>query len=685
MKNVIGSLFLSVLAVPVCSFAELEVRVRPTAGGPQIHLNGRPVRPRFYFGVAHDHQTLKYCQEAGVNFISIAPPHGLCWTPPEQGEDWSAIDTAFDLTLRHHPKALIVPRVGINAPAWLLERHPEWKMQFRSGKDYGGVASVCAHDYRELAARQLEKLVRHLRAKYPDNFAGIHPVGQSYGEFFYLESLGGDLHGFETPVRDSWRRWLAARGEANAETAEIPTAEERLSRASGLLRDPARDRSVLLFSQFEQEELADFVVALAKAARRGSDGKLLVMFFHGYGFDHTTVPCGAAVTGDYGSEYMLTKAAGAIDIICSPFAYVNRRFLAPTVTQTAAESILQRGVMVLDEDDTRTHRVLGQTALERAGGWVRPAKEQTLRQLKSNLTSCIVRGRACWWMDLVGNGWYADRDLWRVMEELGPLDEKMLSRKAPYSPEIALLLDERSILFAAAGSSVVFQTLVSHARGNFELCGTPCGQYFATDALAGRVPARLQFFLTSFYADEATLSAAATQRTCQPHVTRVWCWAPGWISKEGKGETNICRLTGFAARRLPAAVPEVVATARGKALGFPETWKGEHVIDPLFAVEASAEETLARWPDGSPAIAVRRAAAGWEVFCGVPVFPVKAIGAFARLAGCRSYAEPGLSYVRAAEDEIWLLHVFCGAPPPQGDEPNVQNGCLNQPTFGFPA
>ncbi len=32
-----------------------------------------------------------------------------------------------------------------------------------------------------------------------------------------------------------------------------------------------------------------------------------------------------------------------------------------------------------------------------------------------------------------------------------------------------------------------------------------------------------------------------------------------------------------------------------------------------------------------------------------------------------------------------LLHVFCGAPPPQGDEPNVQNGCLNQPTFGFPA
>ncbi len=38
-----------------------------------------------------------------------------------------------------------------------------------------------------------------------------------------------------------------------------------------------------------------------------------------------------------------------------------------------------------------------------------------------------------------------------------------------------------------------------------------------------------------------------------------------------------------------------------------------------------------------------------------------------------------------AQEFFGLLHVFCGAPPPQGDEPNVQNGCLNQPTFGFPA
>ena len=31
--------------------AALTVRVQPTPGGPQIHVNGQPVPPRFFFGV----------------------------------------------------------------------------------------------------------------------------------------------------------------------------------------------------------------------------------------------------------------------------------------------------------------------------------------------------------------------------------------------------------------------------------------------------------------------------------------------------------------------------------------------------------------------------------------------------------------------------------------------------------
>ena len=649
------------LGTPLPLDGAVEVRVRQAKGGPMIHVDGHPVPPRFFFGCpAHGvpddanpfFRTLKHCREAGVRFVSF--PASVCWEQPKRGPHWEALDSLFDRIIAVHPDALLVPRLHMNAPKWLLDENPDWRMKFEDGKDYGGVASVSAHDYRAQAAAHLEKLVRHLRRAYPRNFGGVHPTGQSYGEFFYMESLGGVLHGFEPAVLKSWRAWLKAHGEKGADAAEIPSIAERRSHEGGMLRDPVSHRRMVQFSQFEQDEMADFVAALAAAARRGGDGRTLVMFFHGYGFEHTTVPNGAAVTGDYGSERMLAKAAGNIDLLCAPFSYVNRRYLAPTMTQTAAESALLRGVMPLDEDDTRTFRTAQTNALELAGGWVRPTKEQTMRQLRSNLTACITRGRASWWMDLTGRGWYDDRDLWRVMEELRPLDELMLARRTCFTPDIALLLDERSMMFAAAGSRVAFEPLVKRAREGLERCGAPYGQYFASDALAGRVPARLQIFTSSFFADDGTRRAIAAQRAARPELTRVWCWAPGWLTDAGRDVSGIFRTTGFKARRMPEAWPEVRSTVAGKALGFPDSWKGLWKVDPLFAVEATEDETLARWPDGSPAVAVHRAGTGHEVFCAIPALPTKVLAGFARLAGCRLYAEPDTAYVREAEGSIFI-------------------------------
>ena len=648
------------LDTPVPDRETIEVRVRETQGGPMIHVDGKPVPPRFFFGCpAHGvpeasnpfFRTLTHCRDAGVRFISF--PASICWEPPDRGPRWDSIDSLFDRIIAVHPDALLVPRIYMDAPKWLLDKNPDWKMKFDDGKDYGGRASVCAHDFRRQAAEHLEKLVRHLARSYPRNFGGIHPTGQSYGEFFYMESLGGVLHGLEPATRNAWREWLAAHGEKDAAIAEIPSPQERRSHVGGMLRDPVADRRMVLFSQFEQDEMADFVAEMAAAARRGADGRKLVMFFHGYGFEHTTVPNGAAATGDYGSERMLTKAAGNIDILCAPFSYVNRKYLAPTMTQIAAESAILRGVMPLDEDDTRTFRTAQTNALELAGGWVRPTKSQSLRQLRSNLTACITRGRASWWMDLTGRGWYDDRDIWRVMEEMRPLDERMLSRKTRFTPEIALLLDERGMMFAAAGSRIAFEPLVKRAREGLERCGTTYGQYFVTDAFAGRVPARLQIFTSTFFADEPIQKAIVAQRVARPEITRVWCWAPGWLSKDGRDDANIFKTTGFKARRMPEALPEAISTPAGKALGFPDSWKGIWKVDPLFAVDATEEETLARWADGSPAVALHKAGAGYEVFCGIPALPTKVIAGFARLAGCRRCAEPDTAYVREAEGQVF--------------------------------
>ena len=41
--------FVVLTATCFAGTGELEVRVRPTAAGPQIHVDGKPVPPRFFF------------------------------------------------------------------------------------------------------------------------------------------------------------------------------------------------------------------------------------------------------------------------------------------------------------------------------------------------------------------------------------------------------------------------------------------------------------------------------------------------------------------------------------------------------------------------------------------------------------------------------------------------------------
>jgi hypothetical protein len=63
-------------------------------------------------------------------------------------------------------------------------------------------------------------------------------------------------------------------------------------------------------------------------------------------------------------------------------------------------------------------------------------------------------------------------------------------------------------------------------------------------------------------------------------------------------------------------------------------------ITPLFAaVDAAPDETLATYPDGSAAIALRRVARGWSLFVGVPGLTSELLRLAARKAGVHLYTE----------------------------------------------
>jgi len=579
---------------------------------------------------------------AGVDFVSyIVPKHiwyddGVC--------DFTELDRISDRVLAANPKAMLVPRIRLETCGWWARKYPDDQIVFDDGTK-PGVPCISSRRYREKACMFLDAFVRHMCEKYPDSFAGVHPSAQNSSEWFYWGAWQSPLNGYDPATLAAWREWLAAHGEKDASTAAVPDANARRDRSRGLLRDPVADRAVIQFGLFQQDEMADFMAAVAKTCRKASAGRKLVLLFYGYPWEFSMHFQGPAVTGHLAMQRLLDRAAGDIDILCAPISYHDRAWGECGQVMGAAETVMRHGVMWLSEDDTRTF-----LEPDREGhGIFSPCRDlrETREVLRRNTAQEILRGYGCWWTDLHGWGWLDSPDLWKEMRGLGRLDRIMLDRKGGFEPEVAAIADERSMVAIARGTAT--GRCMSDARKSLARAGAPFGQYLMSDVLRNGIPAKLQIYQSAFYADAKTVAAVAEQRKARPDATRVWCWAPGYLTEKGTGPEGVEALTGFKAKRVSLAEAKPRATAAGRAAGLPESWGQDGKVDPLLAVETEpGDEVWATYSDGSAALVLR----GREVFAGAPDWCTELVRALERRAGVHGYLRSGEASVFAAED--WL-------------------------------
>jgi hypothetical protein len=506
-------------------------------------------------------------------------------------------------------------------------------------------ACVSDRTYRTDVCAHLEKLGRHLLETFPDRFAGMHPCGQNTGEWFYADAWKRPLSGYDPATQVAFREWLKTHGDPSFESALPPTPEERRAHPDGLLRDPSKQRRLIEFARFQQQEMAEHVAAMAAACRKGTAGTKLVLFFYGYLFEFPGLQAGAATSGHYALSTLLRSKD--IDILCSPIAYTDREWLGTAPSMTAAESVRRAGILWLNEDDSRTFLDPRKEAHVQEGGLVN--LEQTQQVMLRNTAQEALRGFGSWWMDLPAQGWFDDAHIWDMMRALRPVDTAMLSRARTFTPEIAAIVDENSMCHLAGGSQPVAVELVYDARAAMGRSGAPYGQYLLDDALAGNVPAPLQFFLAA-WALNPTQRAALTTRSPRG-ATRVWCYAPGYIYPDRVSVAGIKEVTGFEARLAGVAKADATPTDAGRKLGLNAAWGPKGPVSPLFTVTATPEETLATYADGSPAVALRTSDAGIDVFVGVPKLTPELVRALAKLAHVHLFTE-GPATVWAAENYL---------------------------------
>lgn len=601
-------------------------------GGSYVHLGG----PAGAF-----EPQIKLAAQAGVNFVSS--PVGLPWPEPGREADWSDADESCARVLRANPNALLLPRVGADPPAWWCRAHPDDVMRWEDGA-HGDYAVPASPRYRHDAAERLAALVRHLETTFGGHVAGYHPCGQNTGEWFYADTWKRPLNGYAPADLTAWRQWLRrrygsdgalrrawGRSGVTLETATVPTPAERHAAPNGVFRDPVTERPLIDWATFQQDEMAGCVTELAHAVRTASGGRKLVLFFYGYLFEFGTVPTGPAVSGHYALRRVLD--CPDIDVLCSPISYFDRGLGGSAPSMTAAESVALAGKMWLNEDDTHTYRATG----DQPGSQDHAATlADTNSELIRNVAQESVRNLGTWWMDLGASGWFNDPGMWAQMKRLDALDRPLLRTPTPFRPPVAAVIDERVLPRVAEGGTAVTVPGIYEARRPLGRMGAPYGQYLLDDVLAGRVKARLYVLLNPW-----ALSAAERTRLLRATRggVRLWSYAPGLFEDSQASPDAMRQLTGFALK--PVAPPKAWATPTtlGRRLGL-RPFGVDGPVKPLFAAtDATAAETLARYPDGSAAIALRKTPDGFSLFAGAPGLTPELLRLAARKAGVRLFTQ----------------------------------------------
>ena len=602
---------------------------------------------------------VRLAASAGVNFVSFPIP--MPWPKPGEAENWASIDAACREVIENNPNAMLIPRIPMDPPAWWIQAHPDHAMTWDRGGQDRVPASVASPLYREEAARQLRQLVLYLEKNWGDHVAGYHPCGQNTGEWFYEDTWAAPLSDYSPITRQAWQHWLTEKygsdealqrawgnSEVRLTIVEIPSPERRRSNPSGILHRPRTEQDLVDWATFQQDMMADCVCHFARTVREASGGRKLVVFFYGYVFEFGAIHNGAATSGHYALAKVLKSPN--IDILCSPISYWDRGIGGSAPAMSAAESVMQAGKLWLFEDDTRTYLAKD----SRAPGWMDGADTlaETQSLLLRNTAEVSLRHFGTWWMDLGATGWFDDPELWKIMTQLRPMDELMLTRGRKFEPEVAAIIDEKSMLHVGYGGSVLTRPLIYEIRRPLGRMGAPYGQYLLEDVLTGKVSAKMLVFLAAW-----RLSKAEREQLCKACAgkLKIWCYAPGYLTLEEDPSVAIKELTGFDLQEISGITAWAEPTEKGRQLGLSQGFGVKQQMRPLFVVkDAKPDEILATYSDGSAAVALRRLPDGPSLFVGVPNLSSELLRLAAKEAGVHLVTQEDANIYR--NDPFIVVH-----------------------------
>ncbi len=580
-------------------------------------------------------------KDGGVDFVSFLIS-GV-WVKPNEEPNYAYIDKIFGEILKANPNAKLWPRVVVDAPRWWRTKNQDHMIKDSDGVINNAYASVSSKKYREDANKALRLFVEYCEKNYPKNMSGYMPTGQNTGEWFYGGTWLKPINGYDTQTIKAWRKWLTKKygttenlqkvwkkSDVDLQTANPPTALERSGNGNldlskletvNYLVDVSKNQNVVDFNLFLQDEMTGLIGEFGNTIRKSAPRRLSIIFY-AYGFEFAGVRNSPAVSGHYGLRKLLNMPQ--IDIICGPISYHDRKFGEAKTVMGAAESIAKAGKIWLDEDDTSTYLDVKIPGRCPATDVLTDTREKTIKVLSRNLAQEAIRNQASWWMDLFGDGWYNDPELWKQMKRFDKAERDMITNPTEYAPDIAAIIDEHTIMHIY-GSSASYPTtakLIRDSRKLLNRCGAPFGHYLLDDILDGKVKPKLNIFLATYALDKKQrekMAEVGKNSVC------IYALATGLVNTGAKKFSlkSVKKATGFTVKYARDVIATAYPTEDGLKIGLQKEFGTGKKLNPLLSpIPEDGDIVLAQYSDGSAAVVLRNGEYP-RLFVGVPEIPIE--------------------------------------------------------------
>lgn len=637
------------------------------AGLPRIVIHDTPHAPFFFFvntETARDKETVarqvRDAAQAGIHLFSC-----VMYLPLQNASgarSFAAMNSLVSQILEADPDGWVMPRLQCVPTNFWARTHSD--QMARYADDSEGDVSLASTEFWADCVDALDALISHFAD--PATPGGDRVIGfhLDRGEWFYEAGVGPDI---SESNQTAFQHWLHARyqqlyalraawfnGAVTFEDAAVPASPK----AGPPLFVSARERDLSDFALFSSQLVADVIAGLASAVKILSDRRLLVAVSYGYTLEF-------AARSDSG-HLALGRILDSpdIDIVAGPTSYAGRGAGSAGAFPTPLDSVRGRGKLFLVEDDTKTFLAEGETEdtynPKIAGG----ADTQAVHQ--RHFGAALARGAGVAWMDLWGQGWLDNPDIWRELGALTGRAEqwRQIAGQTNRAPDVAVLVDEASLAFVRSDPDGLSATLVTRTRDLILKTGASVGFYLQSDVTRPDFPdCKLCLFVNALRVTTAERQAIR-EKLHRPGRTLAWLYAPGVFDENGVAEEEISETVGLILRPQPwnargGSQPTAVRHPLTERLRGKGQIGQNEILNPSYAVSDEQAVVLAEYiGSGAASLAVREHKSGWKsVFFGDPQLTVellRGLCAYAGVPSCNAqddivYAAPGVLLVHAPQ------------------------------------